>query len=91
MKISNAELSLIREFEGCSPGAYKCSEGVWTIGYGCTGGEVSAGLKIPFGKEEKSRAHVECPKKTEHERSLDVFIAFGLSCPSSNLVGEQKA
>lgn len=63
MKISNAELSLTREFEGYSPGAYKCSEGVWTIGYGCTGGEVSAGLKIPFGKEEKSRAHVVCPKK----------------------------
>ena len=29
---------LLREFEGFEPRAYKCPAGVWTIGYGHTGG-----------------------------------------------------
>ena len=29
-------LSLIKKFEGCELEAYKCSAGVWTIGYGHT-------------------------------------------------------
>lgn len=29
---------LIKDFEGCDLEAYRCSAGVWTIGYGHTGG-----------------------------------------------------
>ncbi len=29
-------LALIKEFEGCKLTAYKCSAGVWTIGFGNT-------------------------------------------------------
>ncbi len=36
--ISEEGLSLIKRFEGCRLEAYKCSGGVWTIGYGHTSG-----------------------------------------------------
>ena len=36
MQISNAGISLIKEFEGCRLKAYQDSVGVWTIGYGWT-------------------------------------------------------
>lgn len=38
MKISNEGLNLIRRWEGCKLVAYRCSAGVWTIGYGHTKG-----------------------------------------------------
>ena len=36
--ISAAGIALIKRFEGCRLTAYKCSAGVWTIGYGHTSG-----------------------------------------------------
>ena len=36
MKISEEGKQLIKKFEGCELEAYKCSAGVWTIGYGRT-------------------------------------------------------
>jgi len=36
MQISQEGTSLIKKFEGCELEAYKCSAGVWTIGYGRT-------------------------------------------------------
>ena len=36
MEISQEGISLIKKFEGCELEAYKCSAGVWTIGYGRT-------------------------------------------------------
>lgn len=38
MKISQDGLNLIKEFEGFRADAYLCPAGVWTIGYGHTGG-----------------------------------------------------
>lgn len=38
MKINEAGLNLIRDFEGCRLKAYLCPAGVWTIGYGHTQG-----------------------------------------------------
>lgn len=38
MKISQDGLNLIKEFEGFHADAYLCPAGVWTIGYGHTGG-----------------------------------------------------
>jgi len=38
MKISKEGLDLIKKFEGLRLKAYKCPAGVWTIGYGSTGG-----------------------------------------------------
>ena len=36
MKISKEGIALIKKFEGCKLESYKCSAGVWTIGYGST-------------------------------------------------------
>ena len=39
-------LELIKKYEGFSSEAYKCSAGVWTIGYGHTGVDVTKGVTI---------------------------------------------
>ena len=36
MRMSNAGIALIKEFEGCRLKAYRCPASVWTIGYGHT-------------------------------------------------------
>lgn len=41
LKTGQAGLAIIKQFEGCRLKAYKCPAGVWTIGYGHTGGVVS--------------------------------------------------
>lgn len=50
MKINTAGLNLIKKFEGCRLVAYRCPAGVLTIGYGHTGSDVKAGLKITKAK-----------------------------------------
>ncbi|MDE6512796.1 MAG: lysozyme [Muribaculaceae bacterium] len=61
-------IELIKEFEGLRLRAYKCVAGVWTIGWGHTGG-VKAGTSISAGQaEELLRADVE-----------SVFRRLGLS------------
>lgn len=45
METSKNGIDLIKRFEGCRLTAYKCPAGVWTIGYGHTGG-VHCGLTI---------------------------------------------
>lgn len=52
MKISSEGLSLIKKFEGCKLEAYKCSAGVWTIGYGHTKG-VEEGMTITKDQAEE--------------------------------------
>ena len=46
MKISNKGIALIKEFEGCRLQSYRCSAGVWTIGYGHTGKDIKEGMTI---------------------------------------------
>ena len=46
MQYSTAGLALTKEFEGLRLEAYRDSGGRWTIGYGHTGPEVAAGMKI---------------------------------------------
>ena len=43
---SKKGLSLTEQFEGCRLTAYQDQVGVWTIGYGHTGPDVTAGLTI---------------------------------------------
>lgn len=43
MKINQATIDLVKEFEGFKANAYKCPAGVWTIGYGTT---AAAGVGI---------------------------------------------
>lgn len=46
MRISEAGVDLIKAFEGCKLEAYKCPAGIWTIGYGHTGSNVTSDLSI---------------------------------------------
>lgn len=52
MKISQAGLDLIKEFEGFEPEAYLCPAGIWTIGYGHTG-DVSEGQTVTEEEAEE--------------------------------------
>ena len=45
-RINQAGIDLIKHFEGMMLTAYKCPAGIWTIGIGHTGPDVSEGLTI---------------------------------------------
>ena len=51
LKTGQAGIDLIKKYEGCRLDAYKCPAGVWTIGYGHTGG-VQPGQKITQAQAE---------------------------------------
>jgi len=56
MKVSKNGRRLIKHFEGFSPTAYKCSAGVWTIGWGNTyinGRPVRAGDVVTLQEANK--------------------------------------
>ena len=53
MNISQNGIDLIKKFEGCSLSAYKCPSGVWTIGFGHTGADVSGVSRITEDEAEK--------------------------------------
>lgn len=46
LKYSDAGLQLTKQFEGCRLTAYQDQVGIWTIGYGHTGAEITKGLTI---------------------------------------------
>ncbi len=46
MRIGQKGIELIKQFEGCKLTSYLCPAGVWTIGYGHTGKDVTDGLSI---------------------------------------------
>lgn len=46
MKTSDRGVNLIKQFEGLRLDSYRCSAGVWTIGYGHTGPDVKEGQRI---------------------------------------------
>lgn len=46
MELSNSIKEKIKGWEGCRLKAYQCSAGVWTIGYGHTGNDVTDGMCI---------------------------------------------
>lgn len=53
MKISDVGLNLIKFFEGLRLESYVCPAGVWTIGYGHTGSDVTPGLEVDQRRAEQ--------------------------------------
>lgn len=53
MKASEGIKAFIREREGLRLTAYRCPSGVWTIGYGHTGKDVTPGKQISKGEAER--------------------------------------
>lgn len=83
--ISENGIKLIKNFEGCRLEAYKCPAGVWTIGYGHTGAEVHAGLKITqeqANKYLKNDLLIHCNnvsrlvKKPLTQNQFDALVSF---------------
>lgn len=52
LEYSSVGLALTRSFEGLRLEAYQDSAGVWTVGYGHTGPEVRAGLRMSEAEAE---------------------------------------
>ena len=84
-EISENGIKLIKNFEGCRLEAYKCPAGVWTIGYGHTGAEVHAGLKITqeqANKYLKNDLLIHCNnvsrlvKKPLTQNQFDALVSF---------------
>lgn len=90
MKTSNRGLMLIKHFEGLRLRAYRCSAGVWTLGYGHTSGvspdseitkeEAEHLLRIDVRDAEACiSAHVNVPLTQNQFDALVSFI-FNLGC-----------
>lgn len=68
MKISETGLNLIKSFEGCRLTAYKDAAGVWTIGWGHTGG-VYAGQTITQAEADA----LLVSDLTKYEKKVDKY------------------
>ena len=85
MNISQTGIDLIKQFEGCKLEAYQCSAGVWTIGYGHTGSDVTKGRKITLTEAEsllKQDLIVHCNnvsklvKVSLNQNQFDALVSF---------------
>lgn len=57
MNISKEGIALLKQLEGCELKAYKCPRGVWTIGYGHTGPDITAGKIITQKQADETLEH----------------------------------
>ena len=93
MKISLEGLSLIKKFEGCKLIAYKCSAGVWTIGYGHTTGVKEGDVctqeeaeKLLRGDIFKFEEYVQDSVKGDLDQSqFDALVAWTFNLGPGNL------
>ena len=94
MNISQNGINLIKNFEGCRLEAYQCSAGVWTIGYGHTGSDVTKGRKITQDEAEtllKQDLTVHCNnvsslvKVSLNQNQFDALVSFEFNVGYGNL------
>ena len=94
MNISQKGIDLIKQFEGCRLEAYKCPAGVWTVGYGHTGSDVTQGTKITQEKVEsllKSDLTVHCNNVSKlvkvklNQNQFDALVSFEYNIAYGNL------
>ena len=93
MKISLEGLCLIKKFEGCKLIAYKCSAGVWTIGYGHTTGVKEGDVctqeeaeKLLRGDIFKFEEYVQDSVKVDLDQSqFDALVAWTFNLGPGNL------
>jgi lysozyme len=93
MRYSKTGLQLTESFEGCRLLAYQDSKGVWTIGYGHTGGIVGPGLSINQAQAEVWLALDVAWAEKEVNRvvkvpltqgEFDALVDFVFNCGSGN-------
>lgn len=83
MKTSDRGIDLIKRHEGFRPRAYRCPAGVWTIGYGHTGGVNSGDVITEAQAEEFLRADLKTAERTVSAEKLplsqnqfDALVSF---------------
>lgn len=93
---SSDGFALTRSFEGLRLTAYQDSAGVWTIGYGHTGPEVHAGLRITESEAEallraNLAASVECVREAVQvpllQHQFDALVDFCFNAGRGSLLG----
>lgn len=94
MTTSSAGIELIESFEGLRLTAYQDSVGVWTIGYGHTGG-VKRGMTITKAQaEEYLKSDVKSAEKSVsaymskysfNQNQFDALVSFTFNCGAGNL------
>lgn len=74
MEISQAGLDSIKKHEGLRLRAYRDAVGIWTIGYGHTGPEVTPGMEISEGEAESMLREdvLECEACIEEHVTVDL-------------------
>jgi lysozyme len=94
MVINEDGINIITEFEGCRLVAYKCPAGVWTIGYGHTGPDVTEGLQWTQNQadtallKDLARFNEGVSKLVHSEVNINQFsalVCFAYNCGLSNL------
>lgn len=90
MKTGQKGINLIKQFEGCRLEAYKCPAGVWTIGYGHTGGvyqgqkitqvQADAYLRADLEKYEKKVAQYS--QYVWRQNEFDALVSFAFNIGS---------
>lgn len=75
MRTSQNGVDLIKHFESLQLKAYKCPSGIWTIGYGHTGPDVSPSLVVT---EQRAEELLEQDLEV-YERAIRRLIAVPLS------------
>ena len=96
-RIGQAGLALIKQYEGCWLTAYKCSAGVWTIGYGHTAG-VHSGMTITQAQADaylqqdtaKFEGYVNNPAYVSitenlNQNQFDALVSFAFNLGAGNL------
>lgn len=92
MMTSNTGISLIKKYEGCRLVAYKDAVGVWTIGYGHTGG-VTSSMKITQAEAEtflrkdlvRFEGYVNSLNISLTQNEFDALVSFTYNCGFGNL------
>ena len=89
MKISETGLNLIKSFEGLRLESYLCPVGVWTVGYGHTGDDVTPGMVITEDRANKMlrRDLVKFEQGVDllitvplNQQQFDALVSFAFNC-----------
>ncbi len=88
MKLTQAGINLIKQFESCKLTAYLCPAQMWTIGYGHTGADVRKGQVITQSKAElilqsdllafDAAVQAQCPDATSAQHDAMTCLAFNI-------------